>query len=279
MSFYGVLASLRLRKNEKDYDKAIVAITDAYLGRLDRNNKFKTPAFALLGTLLDNSSVFANGHIILDGNDEKTKKLNAVLKAIANIKNGEVADLKSYSLSAKNLLVIQNNRNMYKKGELKAEDILTKSAKYNESLCKEVYVDYVKTASMTNINKYKKFLTKDALMAMLTRINAKKNTLEATNESILLIAGELDLNDEDYMAMSKVTSSCMIPEQRIKFFEIVSLEDDNAMNAYIFTLFDLEMLDLAYDILDISQPDEYQNFKAFRALKENNQHFSIELFI
>ena len=74
-------------------------------------------------------------------------------------------------------------------------------------------------------------------------------------------------------------SRCMIPEQRMKLFETLSDEHEDAMDSYLFTLFDLEMLAPANAILDISLPDEYMNFKAYRALKESNQHFNINLFV
>jgi hypothetical protein len=60
---------------------------------------------------------------------------------------------------------------------------------------------------------------------------------------------------------------------------MLSDENDEAMEAYLYTLFDLEMIAPADAILEISQPDEFLNFKAYRALKENNKHFNINLFI
>lgn len=71
----------------------------------------------------------------------------------------------------------------------------------------------------------------------------------------------------------------MIPEQRIKLFEMLSDENEEIIDAYLFTLFDLEMLSPANAILDNSQPTEYQNFKAYRALKESGHNFSIYLFV
>lgn len=71
----------------------------------------------------------------------------------------------------------------------------------------------------------------------------------------------------------------MLPEQRIKLFELLSNEDEAAMEAYLFTLFDLEMLTPAKDILDISQPNEYMSFKAYSSLRDNGKHFDINLFV
>ena len=276
MSFYSMMGGFRVRKYDKDYDKIIDAIVDAYLNKAVRNHTFKTPRYKLLGTLLDETTLFLKGNVSPDTDNEK---INAVIKTVDSIKNGEVIDLKSYSLLPSNPLVIQNNRNRYKKGDINSEDILSHSDKYAKELCIEVYTDFVKTSSVNSIEKYKEFLTKSSLLEILSRINADENNIEISNEALISLFSGLDLFLNDYLEISMALSHGMIPEQRIKLFEILSTNNEEAVDAYLYTLYDLELLEPANDILDISQPDEYQNFKAYRALKECNKHFSIKLFI
>jgi len=279
MSFYNMLSNLKQRKSQKDYEKLFDSITDAYLGKKDRKYNFKTAEFELFGKLLDNSVVFPKGDIVLDESNDKVKKLTVALNAIKDIQSGKVVELKAFALDKDNPLYIQNQRNMYKKGDLKAEEILTHSDKYTKELCEEVYADYVNEATVANIEKYKEFLTKEALLKILARINAKDNAIEMNNEAILSLLKVLDVKNADYMKISKVTAKTMDPDQRIKLFEMLSAEEEEAVEAYLYTLFDLEMLDPAYALLEISQPDEYTKFKAYKALRENNQNFNIELFI
>jgi len=276
MSFYSMLGSFKLRRYEKDYDKVIDAIVDAYLSKAERNHTFKTPRYQLLGGLLDNTTLFLKGEVSPTTDNDK---INDVIKAVDAIKSGEVVELKPYNLKIENPLVVQNERNRYKKGDVSSEDILSHSNKYAKELCEEVYADFVKTRSINSIEKYKEFLTKDSLLAILSRINADENNIEISNELIISLMNDLDLGMGDYIDISIAVSQGMIPEQRMKLFEILSSEKEEAMDAYLYTLYDLEMLAPANDILDISQSDEYQNFKAYRALKECNKHFSIKLFI
>jgi len=188
--------------------------------------------------------------------------------------------LKLLNLPYDNELVIQNTRNKYKKGELKAEDILSGDNKYAEKLREEVYLDFVKSAPFANIKKYKKYLNKEALNIILSRINASEHTLRLTNEELLSLFDDIELSKEEYIRISKELSKTeMIPEQRIKLFEILSEKHEDAIDAYLYTLYDLEMLAPADAILDNSQADEYQNFKAYRALKECGKNFSIDLFV
>jgi len=279
MAFYSLLGGFKVRKYEKDYDKVLDLIVDAYLGKKDREHHFKTPPYSLLGRLLDNSTIFPNGTIAFQFDSDKTQKMTAVLDVINKIRAGEVADLKPYSLDAENELIIQNNRNQYKKGELSSEDILSHSSKYAKKLLQEVYVDYVKDASVSMIDKHKEFLTLEAFHVVLARINADENTLEMSNEALMLLISNLELEHKNFIEFSQITSANMIPEQRIKLFEVLSNDNEDAVDAYLYTLYDLEMIDPANAILDISQPDEYLKFKAYRALKESNKHFCIKLFI
>jgi len=276
ISFYSIMGSLRLRKYEKDHEKIIESIVDAFLGKENRNHMFKTPRYKLLGTLVDNTRLFPNTTISSSVDDEK---ISATIKLIEDIDNGEIVDLKKLSLSVDNHLVIQNNRNKYNAGELSHEDVLSSPDKYDAELLHDVYVDFVKTSPLYAIENYKSYMSDASLYEILARVNADENTLEISNESLISLLEMLELDSDDYIKISSTLSLGMIPEQRIKLFETISDEKDEAVDAYLFTLFDLEMLEPANAILDISQPDEYLNFKAYRALKECNKNFNINLFI
>jgi len=277
MSFYSILGSFKLRKYEKDFENIIDAIADAYLGKKHRNYTFKTDRYKLMGSLLEGTALFPIKDIAGKTDNEK---LDSVLLMIENIKKGEVEDLKKYNLLFENEIVIQNERNRYKKGDLTAEELLGDSTKYADNLCQEVYVDFVVKAPLYAIEKYKAYLTKESLYTILARVNAENFTLEINNETIVSLLNKLELTKDDYIKLSSVLSEGgMIPEQRMKLFEMLSDENEEVVDAYLFTLFDLEMLAPADEVLENSQADEYQNFKAYRALKECNKHFSIYLFV
>ena len=277
MAFYTMLGNFKLRRYEKDFEKIIDEIIDAYLGKQKREYTFKTERYKLLGKLLEKSTLLPNPDLIGTTGNEK---IDNVLRLIENIKKGEVVDLKPYNLRPENPLVIQNEKNRYLKGDVTAEQILSNCTKYAEELCKFVYTDFSKKASLYNLLKYKAYLTKEALNNILARINADEFTLSISNEEIIELMKKLDLTKEDFIEISKtLAKGAMIPEQRMKLFETLSEENEDAMDAYLFTLFDLEMIAPADEILQNTQPEEFQNFKAYRALKECGKNFSIYLFI
>jgi hypothetical protein len=274
--FYSVVGSLQLRKSEKDYEKIVESISDAYLGKEDRRHLFRTPAYRMLGHLIDNSTVFPNTINSLEIEDDK---IRSTIQIIEDVKSGKVVDLKKLNLSIDNPLVVQNDRNRYKDESVSAKEFLSHPDRYNKALLSEIYSDYVKTVSVKEIESFKDYMTKEALFNILARVNADEHILEISNESLISLFKMIDLNTQDYLDIAASMSCCMIPEQRMKLFETLSDEDDAAMDSYLFTLYDLEMLEPAAAILDISQSDEYMNFKAYRVLRESNHHFNINLFV
>lgn len=276
MAFYSMINSFQLRKYEKDSEKLLDSIVEAFLNKENRNHSFKTLRYQLLGSIVDNTTIFPHQGIT---KITKNDKINDVMNAIEAIKEGKTADLKSYSLEPNNDLVLQNNRNRYKSGEITADEILSHSANYAETLCKEAYVQYVQTASLHNIEKYKSFMTKDSLNEILARVNGNQHRMEIPNETIISFLDDSEMNEEEYVEISASLSTGMIPEQRIKLFEIISEKNDKAMKAYLFTLFDLEMVDVAKNLIEHTHKDEHMKFKAYLALKECNKNFNINLFL
>ncbi|MDQ1263768.1 MAG: hypothetical protein QG559_769 [Campylobacterota bacterium] len=276
MAFYSFKNSMRTRKFDKDFEKIVDAMVDAYLGKENRTHNYKTDRYKLLGELVDNSIVFPAKNF--DATIEN-KKISDVLSVIGKIKDGEVVELKKYSLPSSNELVIQNERNRYKKGEITAEAILSHSNRYDAILCKEVFVDFVKKAPLKAIERYKNFLTKESLFEILSRINAYEDTLIIDNDTLIAIFKDLKLTSKDYIDVSRKLSKSMIPEQRMKLFETLSNENDAILEAYLYTLFDLEMLTMAREILNGSNEREYSRFKIYSALRECGKHYHIDLFL
>ena len=137
----------------------------------------------------------------------------------------------------------------------------------------------MKTASLSSIEQYKAFLTKQALFDIINRINSEKNALEISNEVLIALFNILDLTPKDLIEISSALSTAIMPEQRMKLFEVISEKREDAVEAYIFTLFDLEMLAPANELLEHTQDDEYLNLKAYSSLKECGKNYNINLFI
>jgi len=277
MAFYSMIGGFKLKKYEKDFSKLIDAFCDAFLDKDDRIHEFKTDRYRLLGKVVDDSKIFPHTESRLDIENEKIRN---IINLIHRIKHGEIVNLKKLNLPSNNPLVMQNNINRYKAGELGAEEILINAKNYDIDFLKSVYNDFVESADGQKImHYYKEFLTKEALFKILRRVAQNEHEVALGVDDLVTLALAADLSKEEYIEISKILAKGMMPENRLKFFETLSEKDDKATEAYLYTAFDLEMIELADEILEASPPDEYKNFRAYKALKECNKNFNIDIFI
>ncbi len=274
MLYYSLKSFFKLRSYQKDYTMLVDMIMDELLNR-DHHYNFKTEPYKLLAKVLENTSMTVDDKIELTENE----KVNTILKVLSEVKTGKVVDLKKYNLKRENPIVIQNQKNRMLSMDLSPEDILSKSDKYTKDILEKAYVNFVAIAPMYAIEKYQEHMTKDALYIILARVNSEENTLEVSNDSLIALMNRLTLCRSDYLSISKELSIHMIPEQRMRLFETLAEQDEEAQEAYLYTLFDLEMIDTAKEFLESIGAEDAMKFRAYLALKECGHTFSINLFI
>lgn len=275
MLYYSVIGSFRLRKFRVDSETFVNSVRDALLGRIERHHSYKTERYGVFAKVLDASRL----DVLTDISPTGDEKLDETIDLLNKINNGEHVDLKKYRLSVKNPLVQKNDINAYNAGGISEEQVLNNADKYSEELVSLAFTNYAKTAPLNLIEKYKAFLSKKVLFKVVERVNADENILAISTDSLVALFSEVNLDEEALISLSATLAANMLPDERIKLFKTLSDENDIAIPAYLYTLFDLEMIAPAEDILENSQSDEYIYFKAYKALKDCNKHFNIELFI
>ena len=274
MMYYSVKSYFKLRNYQKDYTTLIDMIMDELLNK-DHHHNFKTEPYQLLSKVLENTSMSIDDNIELTKND----KVNTIMQLLSDVKEGKVVELKKYNLDADNPLVRQNQKNRMNSEDLTAEAILAKSDKYSEDILEKAYTSYAKTAPLYALEKHQDNISKEALFIILARINSDENTLEISNESLLGLINRLALSKEEYLRVTQELSKHMIPEQRMKLFETLSEQVEEAQEAFLYTLLDLEMIEQAKEFLESVPKDEMLKFRAYLVLKESGHNFCISLFI
>ncbi len=265
---------MELRRFRKDYDELVSALRDALLGKKNRRTSYRTERYAILGNIIDKSTIIPTKK--LKGSEDVS--LQSALSFIEDVENGEAVDLRKFHLENDNPLSVKYHTRRYENGDVIAEDVLSKPERFSDDLANKAYKDFVLTDSISSIVKYKKYISKDALVSILGRIGAKENALVVDNEILLDLIQKVDVSEDEYICGSIILAKRMMPEERIDLFERLSDSNDEATAAFIYTLYDLEVVERANDLLDASREDEYPHFRAYRALKEANKQFSINLF-
>jgi len=275
MAFHALLGNLKLRKLDRDNEKMIDALRDGLLGVNERNYVFKTDAYRLMGKLLDNSLILPYESLREVGNE----KIDEALALLRDVKDKKKVDIKKFHLGNSTSIAIENNLNRLERGELAADEVLSHADTYGSIVASKAYESYVKTASLGSVLKYKQFFKQSSLIDFVQRINNGQNGIEMSNEELISLLKSLKLTTEDYINLSIAMAKNMVPEQRIRLFETLSETNDDAMEAYFYTLYDLQMVDTANEILNNTSKDDYLIFKAYRDLKRANKHYDIALFL
>ncbi len=274
LSYYGAVGSWAARRSVKEYQKLLQAVRDALLGKKNRHHEYKTQSYAVIGHLLDHCEVTPGAS--LEGSDDAD--IAAALGLIRDIDAGKSVDIKKFHLDNDNPLVLKNHCNRYRRGEVTPEDVLSKPERFHKELADEAYRDFVKTAPLVGVVKYKKYMSRGAIENILRRINADQAPLSIDNETLIDLIHQIDVSEDDYLCGSIVLAQRMLPQQRMKLFEQLSERREEAMAAYIYTLYDLGVVEEANNLLDGARHDEFLQFRAYRALKEANKNYSINLF-
>lgn len=275
MGVYALVGNFKLRRLNKDHEKMIDALRDALLGVGERNYVYKSDAYKLMGKLIDHSLILPYETLRSVGNE----KIDEALQLMRDVKEKKKVEIKKFHLASSTSIAIQNNLNRFERGELDADSILSRSESYGEVVCAKAYESYVKTASVGSVMKFKHFFTKSSLSDFVQRINASENGIQISNEELAALFTSIKLEANDWIDLSAAMSKNMLPEQRIRLFEMLSEHNDDAMEGYLYTLYDLQMIDTANEILNNTSNNDYQIFKAYRDLKRANKHYDIAIFL
>lgn len=275
MAFHALLGNLKLRKLTRDNEKMVDALRDALLGVKDRNYVYKSDAYKLMGKVIDNAYLLPL-ETLKEVGDEK---IDEALQLLRDVKEKKKVDLKQFHLANSTSLMIQNNLNRLERNEINADEVLSRADTYGDIVCLKAFESYVKNASVGSILKYKQLFTLPSLIDFVQRVNSADNGIEMSNEELISLFKTRKLNSSDYIELSMAMSKNMLPEQRIRLFETLSESNDEAMEGYFYTLYDLQMIDTANEILNNTSKDDYLIFKAYRDLKRANKHYDIALFL
>lgn len=275
MGVYALVGNFKLRRLNKDHEKMIDALRDALLGVGERNYVYKSEPYKLMGKLIDHSLLMPFDTLRSIGNE----KIDDVLQLMRDVKENKKVDIKKFHLPSTTSIAIQNNLNRFERGEIDADSILSRPDSYGEIVCAKAYETYVKTASVGSIMKFKHLFTKASLIDFLQRINASENGIQIANEELAALLTSIKLDSNDWIDLSEAMAKNMLPEQRIRLFEMLSEQNDDAMEGYFYTLYDLQMIDTANEILNNTANNDYLIFKAYRDLKKANKHYDIAIFL
>ena len=274
MMFYGTKNFFKFKKWEKDTNSLDDAIYWSLLNE-PKSHKFNLAQFKQTASLLSVANVKVNGTV-----DNVSEKLRGALSLISEIDRGEYVDLKSkklaHLLSSDNPIVQKNLINRLEKEKTFAEEVLQSEYSYDEKIFKLALEKFSNEANFVKARKYIKVINKESFLTLLKRVS-REDDLGITKEILdeFIIALESELECSDYLYISTLTMKQLSPDENLVLWREYEGKYSKAQIAYLYLLFEYEMIDKAGDYLDEHDEDDFKRFRALYDLKKEHKKYKI----
>ncbi len=274
MMFYGTKNFFKFKRWEKDSDNLNNALYWSLLNE-PKAHKFNLPKLKETASLLQVSNLKVTGTV-----DGVSEKIQSALNIINEIDKGECVDFKEKKLakvlSYDNPLVIKNNLNCLDKDENFIEAVLQNKEPYTPEVFEKALDLFAQNSNFLKARKYSKIFNRDSFVTLISRISRDENL--GLDQNIL---NEFvhDLNSEfkcsDYLLIANITKKQFSPDENLKLFRAYDKEYPKAQTAYLYLLFDYEMIEKAGEYLDEHNEDEFMRFRALFDLKKEHTKYKI----
>jgi hypothetical protein len=81
------------------------------------------------------------------------------------------------------------------------------------------------------------------------------------------------------MQLSRIMMKKFSPDENLQLFHDIQKIDENASNAYLYLLFEYEMLDVIGEFLDENGEHEFIRYRALYTLKRNDSKYKMDILV
>jgi len=274
MMFYGTKNFFKFKRWEKDSNSLNNALYWSLLNE-PKPHRYNLPKLKETASLLQVSSIKVNGTV-----DGVSEKLQSALNIISEIDKGECVDFKekklAHILSSKNPLVIKNHMNYLNKDEKFPEEVLQFKDKYSQEVFDKALNIFVEKTTFLKARRYTKTFNRESFMRLVGRVTRDDNlglTQPILNEFINDLHPALKCSD--FLLIANITKKQFSPDENLKLFKSYNKEYKKAQTAYLYLLFDYEMIEKAGEYLNEHDADEFIRFRALYDLKKEHTKYKI----
>lgn len=272
MLYYSLKSYLKYRAILKDEENIMQSIK-AYLLQKGDKTSYKTKAFKDISNILSQINFEVKDSNFTTSNNE----INKIVSLIKDINNGIYVQDKEIKLEPTSKLA---HKNLLNKVDAEIDfcvEILKKPMNYNSDVIKKAFLNVVDQKSMTTVKKLYENVSLDKEMGKkLFEKSAKNPDFAIVNEEVIKITKNLDYDKNDYLELAKLYKDAYQPDDLISLFEDLSKEVECSTEAYLYVLFEFEMIDRVRELLTSYADEEYPAFRAFIDLKDAGKQYSLE---
>ena len=105
-----------------------------------------------------------------------------------------------------------------------------------------------------------------------------KDEINLSNDEILELLNSDKISKDSFGISAAMLKSKIAPDAIIGIFERLKNERQEAQEAYVYLLFEFEMLERAQEVLAGLEAGEYQNFRTLLYLRQSGKNVPTDLF-
>lgn len=276
MMFYSFKDFLHNRALNKDFDSFKSSLGRKILGE-DSNVVYKTQNYKFIGAALK-ALKFDTTTKDVEIDDEE---LSGLCKVVEAVQNGDIVELKKYRLDKNNPLVIQARINKLETDPKYATKVLKECTDECDELCRAAYLKFLSYASFEEIGKLGFTPTKETFRLMMERYLDEEDKFDIPLDAIQDLLMKFKASREDYLELAYEIKIKLNPDAWMALFEKLYNSQDHieVADAYLFVLYELQMIDKIRDILDNSDEDEFTQFKTLLFLRDNGKNVHPGMFL
>ena len=270
--------SMKSYFSKKKWKKDAITLQDALYWSLlkePKEHKYLTKEIRNSAKLLSKSTVEVKGTV--DGVSEKFTNTIALIK---DIERGEYVDLKEKNLEKKlskdNPIFVKNTLNRLDKDPKFVEEVLQSSASYSKEVVSKAMKIFAEKETFYKAKKYIKLFNVDNFFVMLERAVEDKEDIGMNEDMIKFFVADLPFGCKEYMHLAKLCVKKFAPDTNLSMFKYFHKHDEHANQAYLYLLFEYEMLEKVEDFLSEHSEKEFVRFRALYTLKKLNNKYNVE---
>ena len=273
MAFYGAKGYFERNSIQKDLTKVISVISSRLLKK-DSSVVFKTPELKEFNNILNQVNI----ELSKDTISTESSEIKKAVETLNKIKNHDYIPAKELKLASDNELVKENVKNRIINDSNFAIEVLKSASNYDQETVELAFKESIENKSVATIKKAIEgvALTSAMVKELLIKDSKAANEMAFTNPEILQLIQDNKFTNSELMEVAKNYKRTMSPEQLIKLFEDISSGNEKLTGAYLYVLFEYEMIDDVRGILVNSQKDEFIVFKAMLDLRDAGKHYTLD---
>jgi len=272
--YHGAKIYFQQKRVHKEHEEIVQKIMTKLNGDTFKGS-FKDEDFDRLSKLLDRFSMLP----LNDSQKSGVETIDALFEDVAKIEKGEYLEPKNFRFKQNSPYAQKNQLNRLKVDQKFLSESLKKGSESDELFCmafdialdekieKEIKANWSKLSS--------KSLTKAKMILDIFYTKDKKIfTLEELKEFIL----HFDFSPLDYIELAKKLKIAISPDELLRLFESLAGKKEGAEDAYIYVLFELEMIDDAGVRIQSATQKNAAKFEAYLLLKKEGRHIGLDTF-